>query len=114
LTADFANPDLIALGYVPSKTAPTSLTIQYARGLAAENILINAACPRFVATDLNDGHHPRRTGRPAPSAMTRARWPGSAHAPGRWPTSSTPACSANPPQSRWSISVENGPTLAVP
>jgi NAD(P)-dependent dehydrogenase (short-subunit alcohol dehydrogenase family) len=130
-TSDFANPDLIALGYVPSKTALTSLTIQYASGLAAENILVNAICPRFVARDLNgfrgvrstsegavqaDGWRPSPpTGRPAPSPMTRARWPGSAHAPGRWPTSSTPACSAAIPyQSRWSIFVEDGPTLVVP
>jgi len=53
LTADFANPDPIALGYVPPKTALTSPTIQYARGLASENILTNAVCPGFVATDLN-------------------------------------------------------------
>lgn len=53
LTSDFAHPDPIALGYVPSKTALTSLTIQYARGLASENILVNAVCPGFVATDLN-------------------------------------------------------------
>jgi len=36
-TSDFANPDLIALGYVPSKTALTSLTIQYARSRGAEH-----------------------------------------------------------------------------
>ncbi|MDQ2740521.1 MAG: SDR family oxidoreductase [Actinomycetota bacterium] len=53
LTSDFANPAPIAIGYVPSKTALTSLTIQYARGLASENILVNAVCPGFVATDLN-------------------------------------------------------------
>jgi len=35
--------------------------------------------------------------------------------PRRRPTSSTPTCSAaNPHQSRWSIFVEDGPTLAVP
>ncbi|WP_252199895.1 SDR family NAD(P)-dependent oxidoreductase [Brevibacterium sp. RIT 803] len=53
LTSDFNQPDPIALGYVPSKTALTSLTIQYARGLAPEKILVNAVCPGFVATDLN-------------------------------------------------------------
>lgn len=52
-TSNFADPDPIALGYVPSKTALTSLTIQYARGLAHEGILVNAVCPGFVATDLN-------------------------------------------------------------
>jgi len=44
-TSDFANPDLIALGYVPSKTALTSLTIQYARS--------------------RGGEHPRQRGMPA-------------------------------------------------
>ncbi|CAQ03002.1 SDR family NAD(P)-dependent oxidoreductase [Clavibacter sepedonicus] len=51
--SDFANADPIALGYVPSKTAVTALTMMYARGLAAEGILVNAVCPGFVATDLN-------------------------------------------------------------
>ena len=45
----------VALGYVPSKTALTAITLQYARDLAADNILVNAVCPGFVATDLN-GH----------------------------------------------------------
>lgn len=52
-TSDFTTPDPIAVGYVPSKTAATSLTIQYARGLADEHILVNAVDPGFVATDLN-------------------------------------------------------------
>ena len=35
-----------------------ALTIQYARELGGTNILINAACPGYVATDLNafQGH----------------------------------------------------------
>lgn len=52
--SDFANTDPIALGYVPSKTALTALTLMYARGLAEERILVNAVCPGFVATDLNN------------------------------------------------------------
>jgi NAD(P)-dependent dehydrogenase (short-subunit alcohol dehydrogenase family) len=51
--SDFANADPIALGYVPSKTAATALTLMYARGLVADGILVNAVCPGFVATDLN-------------------------------------------------------------
>jgi NAD(P)-dependent dehydrogenase (short-subunit alcohol dehydrogenase family) len=51
--SDFANADPIALGYVPSKTAVTALTLMYARGLVHEGILVNAVCPGFVATDLN-------------------------------------------------------------
>ena len=54
-TSDFGNTDPIALGYVPSKTALTAVTMMYARDLESENILVNAVCPGFVATDLN-GH----------------------------------------------------------
>lgn len=43
----------VALGYVPSKSAATALTVQYARALAGEHILVNAVDPGFVATDLN-------------------------------------------------------------
>lgn len=53
--SDFGNTDPIALGYVPSKTALTAVTMMYARDLASEHILVNAVCPGFVATDLN-GH----------------------------------------------------------
>jgi NAD(P)-dependent dehydrogenase (short-subunit alcohol dehydrogenase family) len=53
--SDFGNTDPIALGYVPSKTALTAVTMMYARDLASEDILVNAVCPGFVATDLN-GH----------------------------------------------------------
>lgn len=51
----FENSDPVALGYVPSKTAPTPVTMMYARDLVSEQILVNAVCPGFVATDLN-GH----------------------------------------------------------
>ncbi|GAB3657470.1 SDR family oxidoreductase [Glycomyces tarimensis] len=44
----------ILAGYSPSKTALTALTLQYARDLQADGILVNAVCPGFVATDLND------------------------------------------------------------
>lgn len=53
--SDFGNTDPIALGYVPSKTALTAVTMMYARDLVSEHILVNAVCPGFVATDLN-GH----------------------------------------------------------
>jgi len=75
LTADFTGPDPIALGYVPSKTALTSLTIQYASGLAAENILVNAACPRFVARDLNGFRGVRSTSEGAVQAVLMATIP---------------------------------------
>ncbi|WP_030435804.1 SDR family oxidoreductase [Actinoplanes subtropicus] len=43
----------IAVAYSPSKTFLNAVTIQYAKRLADTNILINAGCPGFVATDLN-------------------------------------------------------------
>ncbi len=43
----------LSVAYVPSKTFLNSVTIQYAKELADTNILINAACPGYCATDLN-------------------------------------------------------------
>lgn len=39
--------------YSPSKTFLNAVTLQYARELSGTNILINAGCPGYVATDLN-------------------------------------------------------------
>lgn len=75
LTSNFDNPDPLALGYVPSKTALTSLTLQYARGLAPENILVNAVCPGFVATDLNHFRGVRNTTEGAVQAVRMATIP---------------------------------------
>src|SRR5581483_9328256 len=41
--------------YVPSKTALNALTVQYAKELRKQNVLVNAGCPGYCATDLN--HH---------------------------------------------------------
>ncbi|MGH7920174.1 MAG: SDR family oxidoreductase [Candidatus Dormibacteraceae bacterium] len=49
-----------SVGYVPSKTALTSLTVQYAKALRAEGMLVNAADPGYCATDLNN-HRGYRT-----------------------------------------------------
>ncbi|GAA3335774.1 SDR family oxidoreductase [Amorphoplanes nipponensis] len=43
----------VAVAYSPSKTFLNGVTVQYARELRGTGILINAACPGFVATDLN-------------------------------------------------------------
>jgi len=43
----------IAVAYAPSKSFLNAVMVQYAKELADTNILINAACPGFVATDLN-------------------------------------------------------------
>jgi NAD(P)-dependent dehydrogenase (short-subunit alcohol dehydrogenase family) len=70
--SDFGNTDPIALGYVPSKTALTAVTMMYARGLVSEGILVNAVCPGFVATDLNNHHGVRTPAEGAASAVRMA------------------------------------------
>lgn len=50
----------ISAAYAPSKTFLNSVTIQYAKELRDTNILINAACPGYTATDLN-GYRGYRT-----------------------------------------------------
>lgn len=43
----------ISAAYSPSKTFLNAVTVQYAKELGGTNILINAACPGYCATDLN-------------------------------------------------------------
>jgi NAD(P)-dependent dehydrogenase (short-subunit alcohol dehydrogenase family) len=43
----------ISAAYSPSKTFLNAVTVQYAKELSGTNILINAACPGYTATDLN-------------------------------------------------------------
>ncbi|WNG86633.1 SDR family NAD(P)-dependent oxidoreductase [Mycobacterium sp. ITM-2016-00317] len=43
----------IAVAYTPSKAFLNAVMLQYVRELADTDILINAACPGYVATDLN-------------------------------------------------------------
>jgi NAD(P)-dependent dehydrogenase (short-subunit alcohol dehydrogenase family) len=43
----------LSAGYSPSKSMLNNLTVQYAKELRDTSILVNAACPGFVATDLN-------------------------------------------------------------
>ncbi|MEE4541323.1 SDR family oxidoreductase [Streptomyces sp. V4-01] len=50
----------ISAAYAPSKSFLNALTVQYAKELRDTNILINAACPGYCATDLN-GHRGVRT-----------------------------------------------------
>jgi len=42
-----------SLTYGTSKTAVNSITVQYAHALADTAVKVNAACPGYVATDLN-------------------------------------------------------------
>ncbi|MEU4475144.1 SDR family oxidoreductase [Micromonospora sp. NPDC023888] len=58
LTRQSGSTDELATGplsvaYAPSKTFLNAVTVQYAKELRDTKILINAACPGFVATDLN-------------------------------------------------------------
>lgn len=49
------NPELVLLpAYNSSKTAVNALTVIYAKLLATDGIKVNAACPGFVDTDLNN------------------------------------------------------------
>ena len=43
----------VAAAYSPSKSFLNAVTVQYAKELRDTNVLINAGCPGFVATDLN-------------------------------------------------------------
>ncbi|NDU72802.1 SDR family NAD(P)-dependent oxidoreductase [Actinomadura sp. DSM 109109] len=67
LTRQSSQSDVDAVGpisaaYSPSKTFLNAVTLQYARELHDTNILINAACPGYCATDLN-GFRGTRTAR---------------------------------------------------
>ena len=43
----------VAVAYSPSKSFLNAVTVQYARELAGTGVLVNCACPGYVATDLN-------------------------------------------------------------
>ena len=43
----------VSVAYSPSKTYLNAVMVQYAKELADTNILINAGCPGYTATDLN-------------------------------------------------------------
>jgi NAD(P)-dependent dehydrogenase (short-subunit alcohol dehydrogenase family) len=49
----------ILAAYAPSKTLLNSMTAQYARRLADTNVIVNAACPGYVATDFTGFNAPR-------------------------------------------------------
>ena len=44
----------ISIAYSPSKTFLNAVTVQYAKELAGTGVLINAGCPGFCDTDLNE------------------------------------------------------------
>jgi NAD(P)-dependent dehydrogenase (short-subunit alcohol dehydrogenase family) len=65
----------IAVAYAPSKTFLNAVTVQYARELSGTNILINAGCPGYVATDLNGFRGVRTPEQGAAIAITLATLP---------------------------------------
>jgi NAD(P)-dependent dehydrogenase (short-subunit alcohol dehydrogenase family) len=73
--SDLGNRNPVAIGYAPSKTALTALTLQYAKGLAAEHILVNAVDPGFVATGLNNFAGVRTPAQGAAAAVRMAAIP---------------------------------------
>ena len=72
VNGDPANPYYQArlIGYNASKAALNMLTVQLAEELRGTGIVVNAACPGYVATDLN-GHTGYLT--PATGAHTPVR-----------------------------------------
>ena len=73
LISDTENPvsDVGMLAYSSSKTALNSVTLLYANALRKDGILVNAASPGFVATDLNDhrGHLTAEQGADLPAKL---------------------------------------------
>ncbi|MER6443783.1 SDR family oxidoreductase [Streptomyces venezuelae] len=65
----------VAVAYAPSKTFLNAVTLQYARELSGTNILINAGCPGYVATDLNGFRGVRTPGQGAAIAIRLATLP---------------------------------------
>ncbi|GAA1526761.1 SDR family oxidoreductase [Kribbella lupini] len=49
----------VLAAYAPSKSMLNSITVQYARSLADTNVIVNAACPGYVATDFTGFNAPR-------------------------------------------------------
>ena len=66
----------ISAAYAPSKTFLNALTVQYAKELRDTNILINAACPGYCATDLNGLRGVRTPEQGAAIAIRLASLPG--------------------------------------
>ena len=66
----------ISAAYAPSKTFLNALTVQYAKELRDTNILINAACPGYCATELNGLRGVRTPEQGAAIAIRLASLPG--------------------------------------
>ena len=65
----------VLAAYAPSKTMLNALTTQYARALADTPVLVNAACPGYVATDFTGHAAPRTPEQGAAIALRLATLP---------------------------------------
>ncbi|MEV5651839.1 SDR family oxidoreductase [Nocardia sp. NPDC052254] len=65
----------IMAAYAPSKSMLNSVTVQYARRLADTNIIVNACCPGYVATDFTGFAAPRTPEQGAAIAIRLATLP---------------------------------------
>jgi NAD(P)-dependent dehydrogenase (short-subunit alcohol dehydrogenase family) len=64
--------DFLALGYCTSKSALNSMTVQFAKELKDTPIKVNAICPGYCATDLNNHSGPRTAAQGAAAAIEYA------------------------------------------
>lgn len=65
----------VMAAYAPSKTMLNSVTAQYARRLADTDVIVNAACPGYVATDFTGFAAPRTPEQGAAIAIRLATLP---------------------------------------
>jgi NAD(P)-dependent dehydrogenase (short-subunit alcohol dehydrogenase family) len=65
----------VMAAYAPSKSMLNSLTAQYARRLADTNVIVNACCPGYVATDFTGFNAPRTADQGAAIAIRLATLP---------------------------------------
>lgn len=65
----------VMAAYAPSKSMLNSVTAQYARRLADTNVIVNAACPGYVATDFTGFTAPRTAEQGAAIAIRLATLP---------------------------------------
>ncbi|NYH53365.1 NAD(P)-dependent dehydrogenase (short-subunit alcohol dehydrogenase family) [Nocardiopsis arvandica] len=65
----------VMAAYAPSKSMLNSLTAQYARRLADTRVIVNAACPGYVATDFTGFDAPRTPEQGAAIAIRLATLP---------------------------------------
>ncbi|MEU7225367.1 SDR family oxidoreductase [Streptomyces chrestomyceticus] len=65
----------VMAAYAPSKSMLNSVTAQYARRLADTHVIVNAACPGYVATDFTGFNAPRTPEQGAAIAIRLATLP---------------------------------------